>query len=245
MDKTSNIYKCSSCGAELLMDETDAHTNCVYCGSTQLMKEKLDEMYLPSGIVPFKNDKNSAIEEVKRFIAKSPSFPKSFKLHYQIVSCEAIYVPYSVYTFACDFYQKSTLSTSAYDYKDGIRRYTYYHLERKLQEKMIVPQEESKNMPDNLLAAVEPFDYSKMVEFHPTYLSGVYADTTSKCIADYKKDFKINDTILFFIGYMSIFLQFYPLVFAIIKYIRGQNATAIVMAIHFLYFIAFGVYSIY
>ncbi|MBQ9279456.1 MAG: hypothetical protein IJ215_00155 [Clostridia bacterium] len=56
-------------------------------------------------------------------------------------------------------------------------------------------------------------------------------DTTSKCIADYKKDFKINDTILFLIGYMSIFLQLYPLVFAILNYIRGQNATAIVMAI--------------
>ena len=58
-------YKCQNCGAEIVADEQTAATFCVYCGNTAILKSKLSGNFKPDYIIPFKIEKERAIEAFK------------------------------------------------------------------------------------------------------------------------------------------------------------------------------------
>ena len=55
-------YKCQNCGAEIVADENTAATFCVYCGSIAILKSKLSGKFSPDFIIPFKKNKEEAVE---------------------------------------------------------------------------------------------------------------------------------------------------------------------------------------
>ena len=59
-------YTCTTCGAELVCDATTAATNCPYCGNPTVLGGKLSGKLKPEYIIPFRMDKKSAIEILKK-----------------------------------------------------------------------------------------------------------------------------------------------------------------------------------
>ena len=49
-----DVYRCKNCGAEVMADEQTTATFCVYCGSTTILKDKINEGVVPTKIIPFK-----------------------------------------------------------------------------------------------------------------------------------------------------------------------------------------------
>ena len=48
-----DMYHCKNCGAEIIADETTTSTFCLYCGSTAILKERIDSGRAPNYIIPF------------------------------------------------------------------------------------------------------------------------------------------------------------------------------------------------
>ena len=63
---TAVVYKCPSCGAELVTDATTAATFCFYCHNPVIMSGRLDGEYTPDSVIPFAIPKEKVKEQLIR-----------------------------------------------------------------------------------------------------------------------------------------------------------------------------------
>ena len=47
----ADVYRCKSCGAEIIADANTTATFCVYCGNTAILKEKIQDSRVPDFII--------------------------------------------------------------------------------------------------------------------------------------------------------------------------------------------------
>ena len=68
MEQNMMLYRCPSCGAEIITDETTAATFCFYCHAPVVLAGRLEGEYLPDGIITFEYTKEQAIEKFQKWI---------------------------------------------------------------------------------------------------------------------------------------------------------------------------------
>ena len=173
-----DIYRCKNCGAEIMADETVTATFCVYCGSTAILKQKIDNGFYPNLIIPFKNKKEDAIEAFKK-VVKKPLTPSKFKNPENIQKITGIYIPFWAYdvetngsiNFHCT--DVRSWSDNNYHYTET----TTYNCEvSEHLEFNKVLADGSSRFPDDLMDSLEPFDYNDLIEYNHAYLSGFLAE---------------------------------------------------------------------
>lgn len=69
-DKEMKMYHCNTCGAELVADEYTSATFCSFCGNPTLVEDRLRGEFKPSTIIPFKINKDKAVEIYKNWCKK-------------------------------------------------------------------------------------------------------------------------------------------------------------------------------
>ena len=94
------VYVCSSCGGEIVGDETTAATSCPFCGSSVILAGNLTGTYKPDYVIPFKITKEEAKAAMKKFLEKKPLLPNSFREDSRIESIRGMYVPF--WLFDCE-----------------------------------------------------------------------------------------------------------------------------------------------
>lgn len=67
------MYHCNTCGAELVADEYTSATFCSFCGNPTLVEDRLKGEFKPSTIIPFKINKDKAVEIYKTGVRKDRS----------------------------------------------------------------------------------------------------------------------------------------------------------------------------
>lgn len=153
---------CSSCGAQLIVGENDVVTMCTYCGSNQILVQKLENNKInfnPDIILPFKVDKTDVVPLVNEFI-------KNHKEHFKFLDrkidynkdVKGIYVPYAVYTWQLNLYLMG--KKQEYEYQD---------IE-------ILEKDLGKKFDENIMDALQTFDIENAVQFNPAFLAGFYAE---------------------------------------------------------------------
>lgn len=172
-------YVCNSCGGEILTDLTTAATHCPFCGNPVVMKEHFSGDLKPEFVIPFKLDKNAAINGLKKHLEGKKLLPKVFKDENHIEEIKGIYVP--VWLFDADAnadirYKGTKVrvwSDSNYNYTET----STYSVVRKgsLQFKS-VPVDGSSKFNDDLMESIEPFNFEEAVDFQTAYLAGYLAD---------------------------------------------------------------------
>ena len=173
-----DVYRCKNCGAEIMADETTTATFCVYCGSTAILKNKIDEGVFPNLIIPFKNKKEDAVEAFKK-VVKKPLTPKKFKDPKNIQKITGVYIPFWAYdvesngniNFSCT--DVRTWSDFNYIYTETS---TYNCEVSEHLEFNKVLADGSSRFPDDLMDSLEPFDYKDLVDYNHAYLSGFLAE---------------------------------------------------------------------
>ena len=177
--KGMKIYTCNSCGGEIICEETTASTACPYCGNNMVVTKEVSGDLKPNLIIPFKKDKNNAIESFTKFLRKKPLLPSSFSKTNTIEEVKSLYVPFWV--FDADVTGKVRYrgeitrrwEDSNYRYKET----SYYSLVRGGGVGFEhVPVDGSKKMEDQLMESIEPFTWSETKEFNVGYLAGYAAD---------------------------------------------------------------------
>lgn len=181
-DKEANglrSYVCRSCGGEILCDKNTAATSCPFCGNPVVMMRQFSGTLKPDRVIPFQLDKKAAKAALKKHYEGKRLLPKVFKTENHIDEVKGVYVPFWLFDASADVNMrfKATKirrwSDSRYDYTEtsffAVSRGGTVGFEK-------VPVDGSVNMPDDLMESLEPFDFSKAVDFQTAYLAGYLAD---------------------------------------------------------------------
>lgn len=180
LDTTNYVnYNCPDCGAEIITDENTAATFCVYCGNTSIIKNRLSGTFAPSKLIPFKMEKQKAIDSFKKLRKGRPLVPKSFTSEQNIEKITGIYIPFWLYKVAVN----GTINVNATKITSWSRGNTHYiktdYYKVVRTGTMIynrVPVDGSTRFNNDMMNTIEPFDYSKLIDYNHAYLSGFLAE---------------------------------------------------------------------
>ena len=172
-------YSCPSCGAQIICEATTAATACPYCGNPTIVPGQFTGQLRPDCVIPFKLDKQAALQALSKYYKGKRFLPKSFADKNHIEEIKGIYVPFWLFDGEADASMRF-LATKVHKYTRGEYEVTdtdHYRVEREgrvVFEK--VPVDGSSKMPDAHMDAVEPFEYADLKPFSSAYLPGYLAD---------------------------------------------------------------------
>lgn len=175
----ARVYVCNSCGGEIVGDATLAATSCPYCDTPVVLTDQFSGLMRPDLVIPFAVDKAKARAALKAHYVGKRLLPKVFTSENHIDEIKGLYVPFWLYDYETDanidFRAAKIRTWSDKDYD-----YTETRMYRETRAGKLgfarVPVDGSSRMPDTLMESIEPFDWKRMVEFKPAYLTGYFAD---------------------------------------------------------------------
>ena len=172
---------CNSCGSVVVTGKNTISTFCSFCGSPAVIGRRIQKEFLPDGIIPFKVSREDAEKSIRKWAKECPDVPFSFLSHAKFEKMTAIYVPFWLVDAECEM----NVSGSCYRYDAMTSTYEEYFVRRNGTFPMqLVPFDGSKRIPDTLMEAIEPYDYSELAEFNDSYLNGVYAERYDQSPSD-------------------------------------------------------------
>lgn len=172
-------YSCPSCGAELLCDETTAATSCPYCGNPTVVPGQFAGARRPDCILPFRLEKEAAMQALKAHCRKNPFLPRAFTSQHHLEELKGVYVPFLLYDVTVKasavFHAENVSVHDEGDYR--VTTTLHYAVERGGSAAFAdVPADASSKMPDDYMDSIEPFDYGGLQPFSTAYLPGFLAD---------------------------------------------------------------------
>ncbi len=172
-------FTCQSCGGELLTDENTAATFCPYCDSPTILPGRVSGSVRPYGVLPFQKTKEDAQEAFKQLCKKKYLLPKDFCSQNRIEKISGIYIPFWLYDCS-GTYHGQYKATRVRHWSDSRYNYTktdHYLLKRQASADFSgIPMDGSSKTNDTVMESIEPFDFSKIMDFQTAYLSGYLAD---------------------------------------------------------------------
>lgn len=171
-------YICPSCSAEIICDATTAATSCLYCGNPTVVPGQFSGQR-PDFVIPFRLDKNAAIEALKKYYKGKKFLPKTFADENHVNEIKGVYVPFWLYDGE-SYANMRFRGTKVRSFRQGNYQVTETEHYRVMREGNVsfekVPVDGSKKMPDAHMDSIEPFDYSGLAPFSTAYLPGFFAD---------------------------------------------------------------------
>ncbi len=172
-------YNCPSCGAELICDDTTAATSCPYCGNPTIVPGQFSGAKKPDYVIPFKLDKDAAVNALKKHYKGKFFLPKSFTAENHIHEIKGIYVPFWLFDGSAHVDAKFHATRSLIRRTKTERIITTQHFDVFRSGTVAfekIPVDASSKMPDGHMDSIEPFDYSELKPFSTAYLPGYLAD---------------------------------------------------------------------
>lgn len=174
-----NAYVCKSCGGEIVADETTAATSCPFCGNPVVMMGQFSGSLKPDYVIPFKIDKKAAKAALKKHYSGKRLLPKVFQDENHIDEIKGVYVPFWLFETDAEaaIRYKATRVRTWSDQNYNYTSTSFYSVTRGGKIGFAqVPVDGSTKMADELMEAIEPFDFSEAVDFQTAYLAGYLAD---------------------------------------------------------------------
>ena len=94
------VYKCQSCGGEVVADQTTAASKCPYCDNPVIMTGQFSGDLKPDLVIPFKLNKEQAKAALLKHMEGKPLLPKIFKSQNHIDEIKGVYVPVWLYDWS-------------------------------------------------------------------------------------------------------------------------------------------------
>lgn len=176
----TRFYSCSSCGSQLITDETTVATSCSFCGSPSILPSQFTEGTKPNEIIPFKIPKKDAEKAFLDYFKKKKLIPNLFLKSRNVISeIRQLYVPYSLFNCVskADMVYQATQVSAVTQGNYRITTTSHYLLNRKgTLEFTGIPVDSSRNMPNQITESIEPFYTDESIAFSPEVLSGAFAN---------------------------------------------------------------------
>ena len=172
-------YSCPSCGAEIVVDDTTAATECVYCGNASIMPGTLSGSFRPDAVLPFIKTKEEARKAYLELIKGKKLLPRAFADRKQLDRITGVYVPFWLFQCRadCDLAFRAERTHTRTTGRERVIDTEYYMVHRGgTLDFDGVPVDGSTKFDDTMMESIEPFDYSKMEDFNAAYLTGYQAE---------------------------------------------------------------------
>ena len=178
------LYVCNTCAGEIITEESTAATSCPFCGNPIVMTGQLSGSLRPDLIIPFKMNKNAAMEALQNHLKGKKLLPKCFKSTKRLNEIKGLYVPFWLFDAEVDGNMRYKCTTtrswsdSRFIYKETR---TFNVLRQGAMAFDKVPVDASAKMPADLMESIEPFDTSQAQDFQTAFLAGYLADKFDFC----------------------------------------------------------------
>lgn len=184
-----NIYTCTACGAELMINGVESSTYCAYCSQPTIVFDRVSMQRKPKLIIPFSISKDQAMNIIRERLNRGAFIPEEMK-HFKVDTLRGIYVPYWLVDveYRDSMLIKGTVSRG----KNTTIKHYYRRAEARFKR---IPVDASKRFNDMSSTRLEPFDYNYRREFNPQYLSGFYSDCSDEeaSMVDYKASLRAKE----------------------------------------------------
>ena len=180
-------YSCTQCGATLMTFDETAITFCSYCGSQNMIEDKMLKETAPDYIIPFTKDQEECVNNYKRKVSSFLFAPSYMKSDMVVKKFRGIYMPYGLYKL--EHKGDSINKGEKYNHRSG--DYVYYdvydiHANVNANYSGISFDLLSK-FYDEYSQSI-PFNAKEAEEFNPNYLPGFYADSKDVDADTYYED---------------------------------------------------------
>ncbi len=172
-------YTCPSCGAEIVVDETTAATDCFYCHNPVVLSGRLDGAYTPQKLIPFAFDKEEAKRRFLAWTKKKWFVPKAFFKAEQIEKLTGVYFPHWLVDCDVNAHMEAT-AEKVRVWRSGNTEYTetsHYRLVRTANIHFEdVVKTALRKADRELVESVQPYASQNLIPFTMAYLSGFQAE---------------------------------------------------------------------
>jgi len=196
--------KCSSCGAEVVIDTDEtAQARCHWCRNTLSINEQVPNGSIPDAVLPFGVQKEIAKEEIEKFVSKRKFFAHpTFKKEFCTANIMGVYLPYMIvdvnahsslkgqgevlvrkYTVGSGNSQQTRYDADLFaverDFDIAIKGLTIEANTEKLHHG-------STDRTNNIINAIMPFDTENCVGWSANYLKGYASEKRDANVSQLK-----------------------------------------------------------
>lgn len=197
--------KCSSCGAEVVIDTAQAtQARCHWCRNTLSVNQQIPNGAVPDTILPFSVSKKEAKDLIEEFVGKRKTYahPK-FRKEFTTDNVMGVYLPYMIVdsNTHVDLKGQGEVETRRWTEKHGDSNKTYYdadlyNVEREFDltiEGLTVEsskdklEKSSKSKTNNIINSIMPFDTENCVKWDANYIKGYTSEKRDINVEELKK----------------------------------------------------------
>lgn len=183
-------FKCSSCGAEVVIDtSSQSGARCHWCRNTLSVNQQIPNGSIPDVVLPFTVSKENAKTEIEKFVGKRKFYahPK-FRQEFTTNNIMGVYFPYMIVDVNAHAKLIGQGEHKIREYtvgSDNNRRTYYdadlYHVERdfditinglSIESNSDRLNINSKEKTNNIINSIMPFDIENCVKYNANYLKG-------------------------------------------------------------------------
>ena len=174
-----SLTQCVNCGAPVDVRQYTSASRCDHCGSYIVFNERVEGVYKPHMILPFRINKDNAVALMEKEFKRRAFTPSDFMSTKSLEKMVGIYVPFWLYGYKAsyDFVGEGTKVRS---WTSGNTEYvetSYYEVVRKMDADFDkIPVDASYAMEDGVMDLMEPYNYQQFQDFEPKYMSGFYGE---------------------------------------------------------------------
>lgn len=175
-----DIYSCTTCGAEIAVNDVEAATFCAYCGQPTIIFNRVASQRKPEYIIPFSVTREQAEEAIRKHLHRGFFVDGGVK-NFETERICGIYVPFWLYDifYSSNQVLKGTVHHGKHQKTHYYRRYSECTFNK-------VTIDASRRLADESSQRLEPFDTKELKPFSAGYLSGFYADCYDNSSQDKK-----------------------------------------------------------
>lgn len=168
-------FVCNSCGGKILSDSSTSASFCPFCGSPALITQRLSDEFEPRFIIPFRYGREKAEEAFIKWCKGGKYTPVKFVSKENVAKLTGLYVPFWLYDVKSHVDVNGTAQTvSTTGNYTTITDYSYTVDGDLYWEK--IPFDGQTRVNDDLMEAIEPYDYRGLKPYNHKYLPGFFAD---------------------------------------------------------------------
>lgn len=197
-------FKCSSCGAEVVIDtSSQASARCHWCRNTLSVNQQIPNGAIPDTVLPFKVSKAEAKKEIETFVGKRKFYAHpQFRKEFTTDNIMGVYLPYMIVdaNTHIDLKGQGEIEVRRYIEKSGDKTETYYDadlydVERKFDltiEGLTIESSKDKlntksnDRTNNIINAIMPFDTENCVKWDANYIKGYTSEKRDTNVDDLK-----------------------------------------------------------
>ncbi|MBO7424298.1 MAG: TFIIB-type zinc ribbon-containing protein [Clostridiales bacterium] len=175
------IYTCNNCGGEIIINGTEASTNCIYCGNSAVVFSRIAKQKKPQFIIPFQVTKEQAVSIIRGRFNKGIFVPKEIK-NFNPSNVRGIYIPYWIVD--AETSGSVVVEGQVKSGKNSVTRYFGRGGRMKIRR---LPLDASVLLSDESSSRLEPYNTSTMKDFDEDYLRGFYSNISDVTYADLRR----------------------------------------------------------